>query len=114
MTRVNRGFKARKRRKKILKMASGYYGTRHRLFKTAKETVEKALCYAYRDRKTKKREFKKLWIIKINAMCRMHNLNYSLFINKLKNKNIKLNRFILSEIIKTNPKDFEKIIKCLK
>jgi large subunit ribosomal protein L20 len=113
MTRVKRGFKARRRRKSILKLASGYYSTRSNLFKTAKESVEKARCYSYRDRKNKKRNFRKLWILRINSAARKYKLNYSILINKLKKKNILLNRFILSEMALNNLSDFKKIINMI-
>lgn len=111
MTRVSTGFKSKKKRKAILKMASGYYGARSRLFKSAKEAVERSLCYAYRDRKTKKRVFRKLWILRINAACRIHNIRYNNLIKHLSIKNIKLNRKMLSEIAAIDPKGFKEILK---
>ena len=97
MTRVKRGFKARRRRKSILKLASGYYGARSNLFKTAKESVEKARCYSYRDRKNKKRNFRKLWILRINSAARKHKLNYSILINRIKKRSILLNQFFFQK-----------------
>lgn len=111
MTRVNKGLKTKKRRKNILKMAKGYYGARNRLFKSAKEAVEKSLCYAYRDRKTKKRIFRRLWILHINAACRTYNIRYSQLIQHLATKKIKLNRKILSEIAIKDPNGFKEILK---
>ncbi len=110
MARVKRGFKARHRRKRILKMASGYYGTRSRLFRTAVESVEKALVYAYRDRKVKKREFRKLWIIRLNAAVRVHGLSYSVFISKLKANNILLDRRALAELAVSEPAGFAAVV----
>lgn len=110
MARVKRGFKARHRRKRILKMASGYYGTRSRLFRTAVESVEKALVYAYRDRKVKKREFRKLWIIRLNAAVRLHGLSYSVFIAKLKANNILLDRRALAELAISEPTGFAAVV----
>jgi len=113
MSRVKRGFKARRRRKKILKLAKGYIGGRRKLFRTATETVDRALCYAYRDRKNKKRDLRKLWIIRINAAVHEHGLNYNNFIHKLNKLNILLNRKILSEMAINNPKDFYNLIQLI-
>lgn len=110
MARVKRGFKARHRRKRILKMASGYYGTRSRLFRTAVESVEKALVYAYRDRKVKKRDFRKLWITRLNAAVRVHGLSYSVFIGKLKANNILLDRRALAELAISEPAGFAAVV----
>jgi large subunit ribosomal protein L20 len=98
MARVTRGFKARHRRKRILKLASGHIGTRNRLFRTAVESVERGLVYAYRDRKAKKRDFRKLWIARINAAARENGVSYSVFMAKLKAANITLDRRALSEL----------------
>lgn len=102
MTRVKRGVTARKRHKKILKQAKGYYGARSRVFRVAKQAVIKAHQYSYRDRKIKKRTFRQLWIIKINAAVREYGLSYSLFINKLKKNNININRKNLVNLIENN------------
>jgi large subunit ribosomal protein L20 len=110
MARVKRGFKARHRRKRILKMASGYYGTRSRLFRTAVESVEKALVYAYRDRKVKKREFRKLWITRLNAAVRAHGLSYSAFIGKLKANSVLLDRRVLAELAVSEPAGFAAVV----
>lgn len=98
MARVKRGFKLRRRHKKVLKLAKGYRGARSKLYRTAIQLVRRALCYAYRDRKVKKRDFRKLWIQRINAASRSHGLPYSKFMNGLKKANIALNRKQLSEI----------------
>ncbi len=102
MTRVKRGVTARKRHKKVLKQAKGYYGARSRVYRVAKQAVIKANQYSYRDRKAKKRVFRRLWIIKINAAVREYGFSYSLFINKLKKNNITINRKNLVELIKNN------------
>ena len=88
----------RKRRKKVLKLAKGYYGAKSRLFKTAKEAVMKSGQYAYVGRKLKKRDFRRLWITRISAACKMNGMNYSTFMNGLKKANVTLNRKMLSEI----------------
>lgn len=110
MARVKRGFKARHRRKRILKLASGYYGTRNRLFRAAVETVERGLVYAYRDRKVKKREFRKLWITRLNAAAREHGISYSVLIAKLKASNILLDRRALAEMAISDPAGFGAVI----
>lgn len=106
MSRVKRGNKRRNRRKKILKLAKGFRGKRGSLYKAAKESVEKGLLYAYRDRKTKKRDFRRLWIIRINAAAREHNLSYSKFIAGLKKAGISLDRKILAEMAVSDPNGF--------
>ncbi len=113
MTRVKRGVTARKRHKKILKQAKGYYGARSKQYRTAKQAVIKANQYSYRDRKIKKRLQRKLWIIKINACVRQYGLSYNMFINKLKQYNININRKSLVELINNNLFDtiINKIIK---
>ena len=98
MPRVKGGNVARNRRKKILKLAKGYYGSKHTLYRTANEQVMKSLQYSYRDRKQRKRDFRKLWIARINAGARMHNLSYSRLMHGLKLANIDINRKMLSEI----------------
>ena len=98
MARVTRGFKARRRRKRILKLASGHIGTRNRLFRTAVESVERGLVYAYRDRKAKKRAFRKLWITRLNAAARENGMSYSVMIAKLKAAQVGLDRRALSEL----------------
>ncbi|MCK5097733.1 MAG: 50S ribosomal protein L20 [Desulfobacteraceae bacterium] len=107
--RVKRGFKARRRRNKVLKLAKGYRGGRSKLYRTAADAVDKALMYAYRDRRVKKREFKKLWIIRINAAARMNNLSYSKFMHGLKLSGILLDRKILADLAVSDPAAFSQI-----
>jgi large subunit ribosomal protein L20 len=107
--RVKRGFKANRRRKKILKLAKGYRGGRSKLFRTALNAVDKALMYAYRDRKARKRDFRKLWIARINAAARMNNLSYSKFIHGLKLAKIEIDRKVLAELAVSDPPGFTKI-----
>jgi len=98
MPRVKRGVTAKKRHKKILKLAKGYYGARSRVFRVAKQAVIKAGQYAYRDRKQRKRQFRALWIARINAAARLHGISYSRFINGLRKANIGLDRKVLADI----------------
>ena len=98
MARVKGGVMSHKRRKKVLRLAKGYYGARHRLFRTAKEAVMKTGRYAYIGRKQKKREFRRLWITRISAGCKMNDMNYSTFMNGLKKSGVTLNRKMLSEM----------------
>lgn len=98
MPRVKGGYTTRRRRKAVLKLAKGYYGSKHTLYKTAHEQVMRSLAYAYRDRKTKKREFRKLWISRINAACQLNGMKYSKFINGLALANIAVNRKMLAEL----------------
>ncbi|MCD4786671.1 MAG: 50S ribosomal protein L20 [Desulfobacterales bacterium] len=107
--RVKRGFKANRRRKKILKLAKGYRGGRSKLFRTAFNAVDKALMYAYRDRKARKRDFRRLWIARINAAARMNNLSYSKFIHGLKLANIEIDRKVLAELAVSDPSGFTRI-----
>ena len=107
--RVKRGFKARRRRKKVLKLAKCYRGGRSRLYRTAADAVDKALQYAYRDRKSRKRDFRSLWIARINAAARLNNLSYSRFMNGLKRANITLDRKILAELAVSDPKAFSQL-----
>ncbi|MGX7590848.1 50S ribosomal protein L20 [Candidatus Karelsulcia muelleri] len=102
---------AKKKRKKILKLAKGFYGARSKLYTVAKNAVEKSMCYSYIGRKQKKRNFRKLWIIIINTAVRKFGLNYSNFIKKLKNNNLKLTRKTISNIIINEYNIFNKIIK---
>jgi large subunit ribosomal protein L20 len=107
--RVKRGFKARRRRKKVLKLAKGYRGGRSKLFRTATDAVDKALMYAYRDRRVRKRDFRKLWIARINAAARMNNLSYSKFIHGLKLAGVELDRKVLAELAISDPSGFSQI-----
>ncbi len=114
MVRVKRGKTAHKRRKNVLKHTKGFRWGRKSKYKLAKEALMHAGKYAYRDRKTKKREFRKLWQIKINAACRQHGLTYSHFIHKLKEKKIEIDRKILAELVQKHPNIFEKIVEEVK
>lgn len=107
--RVKRGFKAKRRRKKILRLAKGHRGGRSKLFRTAADAVDKALMYAYRDRKARKRDFRRLWITRINAAARMNNLSYSKFIHGLKLAGINLDRKVLAELAISDPSGFAQI-----
>lgn len=111
MPRVTRGFKARRRRKKVLKMASGYVGGKHRLYRTATEAVDRALCYAYRDRRAKKRDFRKLWIVRIGAAAKMNGTNYSKLMGGLKKANIDLDRKVLANMAILDPSAFSQVVK---
>ena len=111
MSRVTRGFKARRRRNKVLKMARGYVGGRHRLFRTATEAVDRALAYAYRDRKVRKRDFRRLWIARINAAARLNGMSYSKLIGGLKKSDIELDRKILSNMAIMDPSAFSQVAK---
>ena len=112
--RVKTGPVTRRRRKRTLKLAKGYYGHKSIGFKVAKQAVQKSLTYAFRDRKQLKREFRKLWISRINAATRSYELNYSKFMFGLKKANININRKMLSEIAINQPETFELIIKEVK
>ncbi len=105
---------SRKKRKKILKQAKGYFGRRKNVWTVAKNAVEKGLTYAYRDRRNKKRNFRSLWITRINAAARLHGLTYSELISKLKQNNIELNRKVLADLAMNNPTAFAQIIKTIK
>jgi large subunit ribosomal protein L20 len=107
--RVKRGFKARRRRKKVLKLARGFRGGRSKLFRTAADAVDKALMYSYRDRRKRKRDFRKLWIARINAAARLNNLPYSKFVHGLKLAGIELDRKVLAELAISDPAGFAKI-----
>ena len=111
MTRVKGGAVAKNRRRKVLKPAKGYFGSKHRLFKTAQEQVFHSGVYAYRDRRANKRNFRKLWITRINAGCRENNISYSKFINGLTKAGVAINRKMLSELAIDNKESFAEIIK---
>jgi large subunit ribosomal protein L20 len=111
MARVTRGFKARRRRNKVLKMAKGYRGAKHRLYRTATEAVDRALSFAYRDRRTKKRNFRRLWITRISAAAKMNGISYSRFINGLKVADIELDRKVLSNLAIVDPNAFGEVVK---
>ena len=114
MARVKGGTVTRKRRKKTLKLAKGYYGSKHTLFKTAKEQVMNSYNYAYRDRRQKKRDFRKLWIARINAAARINGLSYSKFMYGLKLAEVDLNRKVLSEMAINDAEGFAKLAELAK
>ena len=105
---------SRARRKKIIKLAKGYYGRRKNVWTVAKNAVEKAMLYAYRDRKTKKRNFRALWIARINAGARLHGMSYSQFMGKIKTNNISLNRKVLADLAMNHPDAFKAVIEKVK
>jgi len=107
--RVTRGFKARRRRNKVLKLARGFRGGRSKLYRTAADAVDKALMYAYRDRRVRKRDFRKLWIVRINAAARMNDLSYSKFINGLKLAGSELDRKVLADLAICDPAAFSQL-----
>ncbi len=114
MPRVKRGVASSRRRKRIMKQSKGYTGARSSTFKVARESVEKALQYAYRDRKQRKRQFKKLWIVRINAAAREHGLTYSRFMNGLKKADIELDRKVLAQLALEDPAAFAKLVEAAK
>ncbi len=114
MPRAKGGFKTRRRRKKILKLAKGYYGARSRLYRIATQAVDRALLNAFRDRRVKKREFRTLWIARINAAVRALGMTYSQFMNKLKHSNIELNRKALADMAYNDPKSFSDLFETVK
>lgn len=114
MPRVKKAVKSRERRKKILDMAKGYRGGRGTLLRSASETVDRALKFAYRDRKTRKRTFRSLWIMRINAAARQHELSYSRFINGLKKANISLDRKVLAGLAISDPAAFARLAQIAK
>ncbi len=111
MPRVKRGFKARRRRNKVLKLAKGYRGARSKLFRSATEAVDRALNYAYRDRRVKKRDFRALWIVRINAAARDNGLSYSRLIHGLKKAEIGLDRKIMAQLAVDDPKAFTALVE---
>ena len=114
MPRVTRGFKARRRRNRVLKLAKGYRGGRSRLFRTATEAVDRALCYAYRDRRTKKRDFRRLWITRINAGARMNEMSYSQLMGGLKKAGVELDRKVLANLAIVDAPAFAKVVQIAK
>ncbi|MDR4988825.1 MAG: 50S ribosomal protein L20 [Bacteroidales bacterium] len=105
---------SRRKRKKLLKLTKGYFGARKNVYTVAKNTYEKGLTYAYRDRRTKKREFRKLWIQRINAAVRQYDLSYSQFIGKLNEKDIQINRKVLADLAMNHPEAFKAIVDSVK
>ena len=114
MPRVKKAVKSRDRRKKVLAAAKGYRGGRRVLIRTAMETVDRALKFAYRDRKVRKRDFRSLWIMRINAGAREHDLSYSRFMNGLKKANVTLDRKALANLAVSNPEAFAELVKIAK
>ncbi len=114
MARVKGGTIHRARRKKVMKLSKGYFGSKHRLYRTAKEQVMHSLKYAYRDRRQNKRDFRKLWITRINAACRMNDISYSKFINGLNKAGIEINRKMLSELAIDDAKAFASLVEIAK
>lgn len=114
MARIKRGVTTHKRHKKILKLAKGYFGSKSKLFRPANEQVLKSLTYAYRDRKTKKRNFRKLWIARINAAARINGMSYSRLINGLKQAGVEVNRKILAELAVTDERAFGQLVEVAK
>jgi large subunit ribosomal protein L20 len=111
MPRVKRGVTARKRKNKVLKQASGFRGGRSKLIRTAKESVDKALNHSYRDRRARKRDFRKLWISRINAATRMHDLSYSRFIDGLVKAGVQINRKMLADLAVHDPNAFAELVR---
>jgi large subunit ribosomal protein L20 len=111
MPRVKRSVVARRRKRKILKRASGFRGGRSKLIRTAKEAVDKARKYSYRDRRARKRDFRRLWISRINAATRVHNLSYSKFINGLKKADVQMNRKMLADLAVRDPDAFAELVR---
>lgn len=114
MPRVKGGYVARRRRKKVLKLAKGYYGSKHAIYRTAHEQVMRALQFSYRDRKVRKREFRKLWITRVNAACRLNDITYSKFINGLKHANIEVNRKMLADMAVNDAEGFKVLVEAAK
>ena len=113
MPRANSSVPRHRRHRKIVKQAKGYYGARSRTFKSAKDAVVKAGLYAYRDRRQRKRQFRRLWITRINAACRLNGTTYSAFINGLKLKGVELDRKILADMAINDPQSFRKLISSI-
>lgn len=114
MPRVKGGYVTRRRRKRVLKLAKGYYGAKHLLYRTAHEQVMRSLAYAYRDRKQRKRDFRKLWISRINAACRLNKLSYSRFMYGLKLAHVDVNRKILADLAVNDAKAFNNLVELAK
>lgn len=114
MARVKTGVIRRRRHKKILKLARGFYSGRRKHFRKAKEQLERSLVYAYRDRRHKKRDFRRLWIVRINAACRLNDISYSRFINGLKKAKIELDRKLLADLAMNDSKAFSEIVQAVK
>ncbi len=111
MPRVTRGFKARRRRNRVLKLAKGYRGGRHKLYRTATEAVDRALVYAYRDRRTKKRDFRRLWITRISAAAKINGTSYSKLMGGLNKAGVELDRKVLANMAILDPNAFSEVVK---
>ena len=114
MPRVKGGYVTRQRRKRVLKLAKGYFGSKHTLYKTAHEQVMRSLAYSYRDRKVRKRDFRKLWIQRINAACKLNDMKYSRFINGLNRAGIEVNRKMLAEMAVNDAAGFAQLVELAK
>ena len=114
MPRVKGGYTTRRRRKAVLKMAKGYYGSKHTIYRTAHEQVMRSLRYAFRDRKARKREFRKLWITRINAACQLNGIKYNQFINGLANADVIINRKMLADMAVNDAEGFAKLVEVAK
>ena len=113
MPRANSSVPRHRRHRKIVKQAKGYYGARSRNYRTAKDAINKAMIYAYRDRRQRKRQFRRLWIARINAAVRQHGMSYSEFMHALREKNIDLNRKVLADMAIRDPESYEALVKSL-
>lgn len=111
MARVKTGVVRRRRHKKVLKLARGFYSGRRKHFRKAKEQLERSLCYAYRDRRAKKRDFRRLWIVRINAACRLNDISYSKFMNGIKKAGIELDRKVLADMAMNDSEAFAVVAK---
>ncbi len=111
MARIKRGVTARKKRRKILKMAKGFFGARSRLLRTATEAVNKAMAYAFRDRRVRKRDFRRLWIARISAAAKLNNITYSRLIDGMKKTGIELDRKIMADLAVNDPQGFAKLVE---
>ena len=114
MARIKRAVNAHKKRRKVLKLAKGYWGSKSKQYRTASEQVRRSLRYAYVGRKLRKREFRSLWIARINAACRLNDMSYSRFIDGLKKKNIEINRKMLADLAVTDPAAFTQLVEIAK
>ncbi len=110
MPRVKRGYKARHRRQKVFKLAKGFRGARSKLFTVAAHSVDRALCYAFRDRRVRKRNFRRLWIVRINAALRQNDMSYSKFIHAAHQAGVELDRKVLADIAVTDPSGFKAVV----
>ncbi len=111
MPRVKGGYTTRRRHKKVLKLAKGYVGSKHTIYKTAHEQVMRSMAYAFRDRKARKRDFRRLWIQRINAACKLNGISYSRFIYGLAQKDVEVNRKMLADLAVQNPEAFAELVK---